>query len=132
MRHLMEMVVEYWAPNVADALPESVRSSAGLMSLNEALLQVHFPKSQEKLLGARERLVFDEIFYLQMIVLRQKREWKSEYAKRFSVTDIKLIEKARSEAQRLFDDDSELSRSEHSLLADVLESFWAVGRQNAG
>lgn len=132
LRQLMEQVVEYWAPNVADALPESVRLSAGLMPLNEALLQVHFPKAQEMLRAARERLVFEEIFYLQMIVLRQKREWNSETAKRFSLTDIKLIEKARSEAQRLFDEDSELSRPEHSLLAEVLESFWAVGRQHAG
>ena len=49
----MKQVVEYWAPNVADALPDSVRSSAQLMPLGEALLQVHFPDSQEKLQAAR-------------------------------------------------------------------------------
>ena len=87
LRGLMKQVVEYWAPNVPDALPESVRSSARLMPLAEALLQVHFPDSQDKLKAARERLAFDEIFYLQMGVLRQKRDWKSAEAKRFSVAD---------------------------------------------
>ena len=87
LRRLMKQVVEYWAPNVADALPDSVRSSARLMPLGEALLQVHFPDTQEKLRAARERLGFDEIFYLQMGVLRQKRDWKSAEAKRFSVPD---------------------------------------------
>jgi ATP-dependent DNA helicase RecG len=87
LRRLMKQVVEYWAPNVVDALPESVRSSAQVMPLSEALLQVHFPDSQEKLRAARERLGFDEIFYLQMGVLRQKRDWKSSEAKRFSVPD---------------------------------------------
>ena len=43
LRRLMKQVVEYWAPNVVDALPDSVRSSARLMTLSEALLQVHFP-----------------------------------------------------------------------------------------
>ena len=43
--------------------------------------------SQEKLQAARERLGFDEIFYLQMGVLRQKRDWKSAEAKRFPVPD---------------------------------------------
>ena len=87
LRKLMKQVIEYWAPNVVDALPESIRSSARLMTLGEALLQVHFPDTQEKLKAARERLGFDEIFYLQMGVLRQKRDWNSAEARRFTVTD---------------------------------------------
>jgi ATP-dependent DNA helicase RecG len=87
LRKVMKQVVEYWAPNVADALPDSVRNSARLMTLGEALMQVHFPDSQEKLKAARERLGFDEIFYLQMGVLRQKRDWKSVEARRFPVPD---------------------------------------------
>ncbi len=87
LRRVMKQVIEYWAPNVVDALPDSVRVSARLMTLGEALLQVHFPTSQEKLKAARERLGFDEIFYLQMGVLRQKRDWKSVDARRFPVVD---------------------------------------------
>jgi ATP-dependent DNA helicase RecG len=87
LRKLMKQVVEYWAPSVVDALPESVRSSADVMPLGEALLQVHYPDSQETLQAARERLGFDEIFFLQMGVLRQKRDWKSVDARRFPVTD---------------------------------------------
>ena len=49
-------------------------------------MQVHFPVSQDRLKAARERLGFDEIFYLQMGVLRQKRDWKSVEGRRFSVS----------------------------------------------
>src|SRR5574339_475969 len=87
LRNVMKQVVEYWAPRVVDALPESTRSSAQLLTLPEALMNVHFPDSQEKLRAARERLAFDEIFYLQIGVLRQKIDWKSVEAKRFSVSD---------------------------------------------
>jgi ATP-dependent DNA helicase RecG len=87
LRNVMKQVVEYWAPRVVDALPESTRSSARLMTLPDALMQVHFPETQEKLKAARERLAFDEIFYLQMGVLRQKIDWKSVEAKRFPVSD---------------------------------------------
>ena len=87
LRRIMKQVVEFWAPNVVDALPESVRSSARLMTLGEALMQVQFPDSQEKLQAARERLGFDEIFYLQMGVLRQKSEWKSVDAKHFPIPE---------------------------------------------
>jgi len=87
LRRLMLHAIKYWAPLVADALPESVRQSAGLVPLGEALLNAHFPDSQEKLKAARARLAFDEIFYLQMGVLRQKRDWKSMEARRFEVSD---------------------------------------------
>jgi len=87
LRNLMKQVTEYWAPAVADALPESVRNSARVMPISQALLQIHFPDSQEKLTAARERLAFDEIFYLQMGVLRQKRDWQSVDAKRFPISD---------------------------------------------
>ena len=87
LRNVMKQVIEYFAPAVVDAIPESVRNSARVIPLGEALLQVHFPSSQEKLRAARERLAFDEIFYLQMGVLRQRRDWQSVEGRRFSVPD---------------------------------------------
>ena len=96
LRNQMKQVVTYWAPSVADALPESVRNSARLMPLGEALLQAHFPDSQNKLKTARERLAFDEIFYLQTGVLRQRRDWKSVEAKRFSISDEWLDSRTKS------------------------------------
>jgi len=123
LRNLMEQVITYWTPAVVDVLPESIRSSVHLMSLDEALLQIHFPNSLEKLRDARERLAFDEIFYLQLLLLHQNREWESVDEKRFNITDVKLIEKSHSEAQKLFNKDAELSLPEHSLLAEVLEQF---------
>lgn len=87
LRKQMWQVVSYWAPAVVDALPESVRQAADLMPLGEALLQIHFPDSQEKLKAARERLAFDEIFYLQMGVLRQRRDWLSLEGRRFPISD---------------------------------------------
>jgi ATP-dependent DNA helicase RecG len=96
LRNVMKQVVEYWAPRVVDALPESTRVSARVMTLPEALVQVHFPDSQEKLRAARERLAFDEIFYLQMGVLRQKIDWKAVEARRFPVSDEWLATRVQS------------------------------------
>jgi ATP-dependent DNA helicase RecG len=87
LRERMDQVITYWAPAVVDALPESIRNSARLLALGEALLNVHFPASQDQLKAARQRLAFDEIFFLQMGVLRQKRDWKKVDARRFSIPD---------------------------------------------
>jgi len=87
LRGQMNQVVTYWAPAVVDAIPENIRLAARVVSLGEALLQIHFPETQDRLKAARERLGFDEIFYLQMGVLRQKRDWKSVEGRRFPVSD---------------------------------------------
>jgi ATP-dependent DNA helicase RecG len=87
LRTVMSQVVGWWAPAVVDSLPESLRASAGVIPLGQALLQAHFPESQTRLKAARERLAFDEIFFLQMGRLRQKRDWQRPDAERFGVTD---------------------------------------------
>jgi len=85
LRGIMNQVVTHWAPAVVDALPDKIKLGARLVSLSEALMQAHFPVSQDRLKSARERLAFDEIFYLQMGVLRQKRDWKSVEGRRFAI-----------------------------------------------
>jgi ATP-dependent DNA helicase RecG len=87
LRERMDQVITYWAPAVVDALPESILKSASLLALGEALLNIHFPVSQDQLKAARQRLAFDEIFFLQMGVLRQKRDWKKADARRFPISD---------------------------------------------
>ena len=87
LRKLMNQVVTYWAPHVTDHLPESVRKAAKLPELSDALLNAHFPDSQDMLKAARKRLAFDEIFFLQMGVLRQKRDWQSVTARIFDVQE---------------------------------------------
>ena len=50
-----------------------------LMPLNEALANIHFPKNQIAMQKARERLKFEELFYIQMQILRQmKRREQNE------------------------------------------------------
>ena len=87
LRQLMGQVVNYWAPRVSDPLPEVDRQAAGLYGLGEAIHQAHFPDTQETLKLARQRLAFDEIFYLQMGVLSQKRDWQAVVGRIFDVPD---------------------------------------------
>ncbi|MDE6280126.1 MAG: DEAD/DEAH box helicase, partial [Paramuribaculum sp.] len=64
---------------LADPLPESVLRSRGLMHISDAIREVHFPTSPEKLQQARFRLKFEELFYIQtdMLMRSQSRKAKS-------------------------------------------------------
>jgi ATP-dependent DNA helicase RecG len=87
LRTLMYQVVSYWAPRVQDPLPNSVLTSADVLDIGTALYQVHFPDNEKNLKAARKRLAFDEIFYLQLGVLRQKHDWQDRTARIFEVDD---------------------------------------------
>ena len=87
LRRLMYQVVNYWAPRVADPLPARLRQEASIVDLPTALLQTHFPDSQENLKTARYRLAFDEIFLLQLGVLSQKRSWQERTARVFETSE---------------------------------------------
>jgi ATP-dependent DNA helicase RecG len=84
LRRQMNSAVTFWAPRLVDPLPESFCLKADLMDLPNAILQVHFPESWELLDAARHRLAFDEIFYLQLGVLDQKRRLDSRTARQFT------------------------------------------------
>jgi len=87
LRGQMDQVVNYWAPRVEDPLPEAVLESADLIRLSEALLQAHFPDSQGALRAARYRLAFDEIFLLQLGVIRQKQAWQARQGRIFEIPE---------------------------------------------
>lgn len=67
-------------PVGTDPLPQSLREKYKLPSLSDALLNIHFPKSQEALEGAKRRFVFEELFILQvgLMLLKGKRKTSTQ------------------------------------------------------
>ncbi len=87
MRRRMKRTVTYWARRLPDYLPTSVQQAEGLLDLETAILQAHFPNSQDLLKRARRRLAFDELFVLQLALLMVRREWQSEPGQPVPVDD---------------------------------------------
>lgn len=55
-----------------DFLPPDIRRRNGLLSIKEAMRQIHFPDFFENLQAARDRLVFEELLILQLGLFRLK------------------------------------------------------------
>ncbi len=77
LRRLVKRTVDYWTKRMPDYLPRQIRESLGLLDLETALAQVHFPDDGESLKRARRRLSFDEFLLIQLGVLRQRQMWRS-------------------------------------------------------
>lgn len=56
--------------HIPETLPPQVLSKLKMMSVSEAMKNIHFPESAEKLRQAQLRLKFDELFYIQLNILR--------------------------------------------------------------
>ena len=56
--------------NIDETLPPYILSRLKMMPASEAMKNIHFPESLEKLRQAQLRLKFDELFYIQLNLLR--------------------------------------------------------------
>lgn len=59
-----------------DPLPDDVRND--MLLLPDALEQIHFPKNQEQVQKARERLGFDELFLVSLATQKVRLEWQKK------------------------------------------------------
>ncbi|HCD70010.1 MAG TPA: DNA helicase RecG [Ruminococcaceae bacterium] len=62
---------------VEERLPESVIKKYSLLSADEAIRKIHFPKSREEYQSARKRLVFEELLSLKLGLARLKTRGRS-------------------------------------------------------
>jgi ATP-dependent DNA helicase RecG len=72
LRKLMWETLE-WAGPIMDPLPEEMTRRLRLMPRQDAVRLIHFPESKDDVVNARRRLVFDEVFTLQLGLVWRKR-----------------------------------------------------------
>ncbi len=62
-----------------ETLPDYIIEKNHLASLTEALMNIHFPKTPEDLRRAQFRLKFEELFFVQLNILRYMKERQQRY-----------------------------------------------------
>ena len=72
MTKIMTAAVEKGLPCMEETLPEYIMKQAGLVPLHFAIRNIHFPKDIVSLEKAKYRLKFEELFFLQLSLLKQK------------------------------------------------------------
>ena len=72
MNKLMEAALAKGLGAVQESLPDYIMKQCGLVPIHFALRNIHFPKDMVSLEKAKYRLKFEELFYLQLSLLKQK------------------------------------------------------------
>lgn len=71
MRKIIAALLPDLKLGLPETLPADIVERYHLMSLTDSLVNVHFPKDTPSMKKARERLKFEELFYIQLQILKQ-------------------------------------------------------------
>ena len=81
--HAMEKLVKNAFSLLGGLLPETLSPGIvdkhGLLSLDEAIRNIHFPQNPDKLRKAQYRLKFEELFYIQLNILRFSKDRQQKF-----------------------------------------------------
>ena len=79
LEKLMKNALALLQEPLAETLPPRLVEEHHLMSLDEAIRNIHFPKNPELLRKAQYRLKFEELFYVQLNILRYSKDRQRKY-----------------------------------------------------
>jgi len=77
LRALIRDAVDGFGPQLDEALPDAMRQRLRLMPAQQAIRQAHVPDSREQAEAARRRFAFEELLYIELGVVRRRREWQA-------------------------------------------------------
>jgi ATP-dependent DNA helicase RecG len=70
---MMQQLFQETQANFSETLPDYLISELKLIPKNTALFNIHFPESADSLAKAKFRLIFEELFYIQLQLITQNR-----------------------------------------------------------
>ena len=79
MAKMMATVLQQLTTPLPETLPAWMIAEHHLMPLNEAIRNIHFPTNSEALRRAEHRLKFEELFYIQLGILRYAKDRQAKY-----------------------------------------------------
>lgn len=72
LSRLIHDLLSMAAGKIRETLPDAILREERLMDKKQALVSIHFPESYETLARAQQRLKFEELFYIQLRLLKLK------------------------------------------------------------
>lgn len=77
LRRAIYNAIETYSEKIEDFIPEYIIEKLGLLDKKTAIKQIHFPDSSELLDQARKRLVFDELFLVQLRLALMRKQYQA-------------------------------------------------------
>ena len=79
IERLTKSLIDIIKDPIAETIPDFITSRLHLTSRDEALRKIHYPQDAKELEKARTRLKFEELFYVQLNILRYASDHRRKY-----------------------------------------------------
>jgi len=79
IRRFISEALKKYANNLDNELPKEIMEKRKLMLKSEAVKEMHFPECFENIVKAKNTLIYEELFYLEIIVTLRSFERKKKY-----------------------------------------------------
>ncbi len=96
VRIAVEAALEHAAGICPEAFPEAMLAEKGLLPIEAALKEIHCPSSREAIDAARRRLVYQELFMLQLALRMHRGRQKRAHAAPAITVDARLDSRIRA------------------------------------
>ncbi len=93
LRKAIYNAISLYKNYIVNVVPDEIRERIGLMNKQEAVEQIHFPETMEKLAQARFSLVFEELFLLQLKLVRLREENSTHKALNLKIKENGLVQR---------------------------------------
>jgi len=116
LRYILKPIIETIKDKIPETLPDELLKKYELLSLKEAIEQVHFPDSLESAKKAEERFSFEQIFFISLFNLKKKLEIKKEKSQSILINK-ELIERVKASLP------FELTKAQKKTLDEILKDM---------
>ncbi|MDO4569871.1 MAG: ATP-dependent DNA helicase RecG [Planctomycetia bacterium] len=113
IRRVARRCVEKYADEVEEAFPSAFLQSQNLLGIADAVRNIHFPESKEKMAAARRRFVFQELLLLQLALEAKRCRQRTE----FSAPELEATPEIDRRIRALFPYD--LTEGQLRAIADI-------------
>jgi len=124
LRRIIKPALDELAERPCETIPDQWRERYGLPGLARAIKQVHFPDSKELAESGRQRLAFEELFYLEMVLAGRQKQ-------RHLKTDGLELQPPKKNGRRLLDSlGFKLTKAQVRVLNEIYKDMAAKYQMN--
>jgi len=117
LRRIILSCVDKYSPLLVEIFPDDFRKRLGLLSLDQAIRKIHKPADPEEADRAKLRVIFEEAFFMQLMIARHRRQFRKSAKEReykYSPRFMKQFEDTLH---------FQLTRSQRKVISEILEDI---------